>query len=169
MSALTVWSEAVVARAEPRATTSVNALSRATVQLTSVSAPSPEPGAASGTGVTRVHSRTPSGSGSPEATPCRKTGARWAARAGRAAASGPASAAVAAAALTTVRRRGEREGASAVAETGLSDDLCRLVTAQQATDRYTQERANSRKFARSSPYRRPRPAGTQPLSALSMA
>lgn len=37
-----------------------------------------------GVGVTRVHSRTPSGSGSPEATPCRKAGAvpaAWAAEA----------------------------------------------------------------------------------------
>lgn len=107
MSALTVWSEAAVAVVEPLETMSVNALSRATVQLTSVSGPSPEPGIASAVGVTRVHSRTPSGSGSPEATPCRKAGAS-AARAGSAAASGPASTAVAAAALTTVRRRGAR-------------------------------------------------------------
>src|SRR3954451_2437442 len=130
MSALTVWSEAAVAVREPRATTVVKALSLATVQPTSTSGPRPEPGVASGTGVTRVHSRTPSGSGSPEATPCRKAGASVAALAGRAAVSGPARTAVAAAALTTVRRRGE-------GELTLSEDLCRLVTADQTTDQYT--------------------------------
>ncbi|GAA3106725.1 hypothetical protein GCM10020254_60780 [Streptomyces goshikiensis] len=73
-SALTVWSAAAVAVTEPRATTREKALSSETSQATSVAGPRPEPGAASGTGVTRVHSRIPSGSGSPEATPCRKAG-----------------------------------------------------------------------------------------------
>lgn len=71
MSALTVWSEAAVAVIEPLATMFVSALSLATIQLTSVSGPRPEPGVASVVGVTRVHSRMPSGSGSPDATPCR--------------------------------------------------------------------------------------------------
>src|SRR3954469_2089120 len=124
MSALTVWSEAAVAVVEPLATTAVNALSFATTQLTSVSGPSPEPGIASAAGVTRVHSRMPSGSGSPEATPCRKAGVSVAARGGRAAASGTARTAVAAAALTTVRRRGERE----LTPSEAWDDLYRLVT-----------------------------------------
>src|SRR4051812_50148436 len=93
----------------------------------------------------------PSGSGSPEATPCRKAGASAAARAGRAAASGPASTAVAAAALTTVRRRGDSELVLSGASGALSDDLYRLVTTDQVTDRYAEERANSQKFARSSP------------------
>ena len=121
-----MWSEAAVAVVEPFATTFVNAVSVATVQPTSTSGPSPEPGIASAVGVTRVHSRTPSGSGSPEATPCRKAGAS-AARAGSAAASGAPSTAVAAAALTTVRRRG-------AGELGLERDLSRLVTADQITD-----------------------------------
>jgi hypothetical protein len=90
---------------------------------------------ASGTGVTRVHSRTPSGRGSPEATPCRKAGAWSTARAGGVAASGPARTAVAAAALTTVRRRGVRELRS---PDGF-DDLYRLVTDDQVTDRYARE------------------------------
>src|SRR4051812_7795599 len=132
MSALTVWSEAAVAVVDPLATMSVSDLSRATIQLTWVSGPSPEPGAASDVGVTRVHSRTPSGSGSPEATPCRKAGVSAAARAGSAAASGPARTAVAAAALTTVRRRGESE----LRAWDASDDLYRLVTTEQVTDRY---------------------------------
>lgn len=136
MSALTVWSEVAVAVSEPLETTVVNALSVATVQLTSVSGPSPEPGTASAVGVTRVHSRTPSGSGSPEATPCRKAGVSVAAPAGSAAISGPARTAVAAAALTTVRRRGE-------GELTLSGALYRLVTSDQVTDRYQRERANS--------------------------
>src|SRR5690606_7776830 len=176
MSAFTVWSDAAVARVDPRATTSVNALSRATVQLTSVSGPTPDPGIASGVGVTRVHSRTPSGSGSPEATPCRKAGASVVtALAGRAPASGAASTAVAAAAFTTVRLRGDGELASAVAGTPFWDDLYRLVTADQVTDRYTPEWANSPKFAHSSrsgpredPHRLPAgPAGRRrPASAL---
>ncbi len=143
MSALTVWSEAALAVREPRETTFVNALSLATVQLTSVSGPSPEPGTASVVGVTRVHSRIPSGSGSPEATPCRKAGVSVAAPAGSAATSGPARTAVAAAALTTVRRRGEGGLTPSVA-------LYRLVTSEQVTGRYQRERANSQKFARSS-------------------
>jgi lysozyme family protein len=61
-----------------------------------------------------------------------------AARAGRAAASGPARTAVAAAALTTVRRRGVRE----LRLWEVSEDLYRLVTADQVTDRYEKERAN---------------------------
>lgn len=138
MSAFTVWSEAAVAVREPLETIVVNALSLATVQLTSVSGPRPEPGIAVEVGVTRVHSRMPSGSGSPEATPCRKAGASVAARAGRAAASGPARTAVAAAALTTVRRRGEGE----LRPWDASDDLYRLVTTEQVTDRYVRERAN---------------------------
>ncbi|CAM5704659.1 hypothetical protein SVIOM74S_00531 [Streptomyces violarus] len=138
MSAFTVWSEAAVAVVEPLATTVLNALSLATIQLTSVSGPSPEPGIASGTGVTRVHSRMPSGSGSPEATPCRKAGAWSTARAGRVAASGPARTAVAAAALTTVRRRGVRE----LRPSDVFDDLYRLVTSDQVTGRYAPERAN---------------------------
>ncbi len=44
MSAFTVWSEVAVAVREPLETTVVNALSSATVQLTSVSGPTPEPG-----------------------------------------------------------------------------------------------------------------------------
>src|SRR4051812_28272629 len=146
MSAFTVWSEAAVAVVEPLATMPVNALSLATTQLTSVSGPSPEPGVASGAGVTRVHSRMPSGSGSPEATPCRKAGASVAARAGRAAASGPARTAVAAAALTTVRRRGVRE----LRPWDASDDLYRLVTTDQVTDRYVGRAGELVKFARPS-------------------
>ncbi|GAA3306340.1 hypothetical protein GCM10020295_62310 [Streptomyces cinereospinus] len=125
---MTVWSEAAVATVEPLATTCVNALSVATVQLTSVSGPSPEPGVASAVGVTRVHSRMPSGSGSPEAVPCRKAGVSAAARAGRAPASGAASTAPAAAALTTVRRRG-------AGMSGLVWDLWRLVTGDEITER----------------------------------
>src|SRR5882757_4138578 len=132
MSAFTVWSEAADTVIEPLATIEPNALSVATVQLTSVSGPSPEPGTASAVGVTRVHSRMPSGSGSPEATPCRKAGASVAARAGREAASGAARTAVAAAAFTTVRRRGARE-LTAPEE---SDDLKRLVTSEQVTGEY---------------------------------
>lgn len=106
-SALTVWSAAARAVSEPLATIREKPLSSATSQPTAVSGPMPEPGTASGAGVTRVHSRTPSGSGSPEATPCRKAGAEsaaWAALAPREASG--ARAAVAAAARTTVRRRG---------------------------------------------------------------
>lgn len=145
MSAFTVWSEVAVAVREPLATIEVNALSLATVQLTSVSGPTPEPGIAAEVGVTRVHSRMPSGSGSPEATPCRKVGAS-AARAGSDAASGAARTAVAAAALTTVRRRGARE-LTAPEE---SDDLRRLVTSDQVTDQYSDGRANREMFARPS-------------------
>lgn len=144
MSALTVWSVAAVAMVEPLATIVVKALSLATVQLTSVSGPSPEPGIAWDPGVTRVHNRMPSGSGSPEATPCRNAGAS-AARAGRAAASGAARTAVAAAALTTVRRRGARE----LRSPAKSDDLCRLVTGDEVTDRYTPRAGELEKFARS--------------------
>ncbi len=94
---------------EPLTTIREKALSSATSQATSVAGPAPEPGTASGVGVTRVHSRIPSGSGSPEATPCRKAGPFEAAEAGEmpsAAVAKGARAAVAAAALTTVRRRG---------------------------------------------------------------
>ncbi len=73
-SALTVWSVAARAVTVPRATTEEKAASAAISQPTSVSGPAPEPGCASSVGVTRVHSRTPSGSGSPEATPCRNWG-----------------------------------------------------------------------------------------------
>jgi hypothetical protein len=149
MSALTVWSEAAVAVVEPLATIVVNALSVATVQLTSVSAPSPEPGIDRESGVTRVQSRMPSGSGSPEATPCRNAGAS-AARAGRAAASGAARTAVAAAALTTVRRRGARE----LRSRAKSDDLCRLVTGDEVTEQYKPRAGEPEKFARSSAFRR---------------
>lgn len=117
-SALTVWSEAAVAVVEPLATMLVKALSRATVQPTSTSGPSPEPGIAAAVGVTRVHSRTPSGSGSPEATPCRKAGAS-AACAGIAAADGAARTAPRVAALTTVRRLGADEPAGWMRESGL--------------------------------------------------
>lgn len=135
MSALTVWSLAAEAVVEPLATTFVSALSVATTQLTSVAGPSPEPGIASAVGVTRVHSRTPSGSGSPDARPCRKTGAS-AARAGSAAASGPASTAVAATAFSAVRRRGESELGRSDEVSALSEDLYRLVTDDQITDQY---------------------------------
>lgn len=119
-SALTVWSEPARATAVPRAATREKALSSAISQTTGVSAPSPEPGTASGAGVTRVHRRMPSGSGSPEATPCRKAGPP-AARALVAAASTEPATAVAAAALTTVRRVGAVEN-------------CRLVTGDHPTD-----------------------------------
>lgn len=74
-------------------------------------------------------------------------GAASAAPAGSAAASGAASTAPAAAALTTVRRLGVRE---------FSEALCRLVTADQVTDRYAREWANSQ----SSPTRQPAITGT---------
>ncbi len=124
-SALTVWSAAADAVVLPWPTTWVKPLSSAISQLTVRSDPLPEPGVASGTGVTRVHSRTPSGSGSPEATPWWKAGPSAACARG-AAASG-ARAAVAAAALTTVRRLGAGE---------LSDlgALIRLVTGDYLTD-----------------------------------
>ncbi len=102
-------------------------------------------GVASGAGVTRVHSSTPSGSGSPEATPCRKAGAERAARAAGATASGPARAAPGGGRLDD-RAAARGEGAvSAVAETALSVLPCRLVTADQVTDAYMPERANSGK------------------------
>ena len=123
-STLTVWSEAAFEVVAPLATIFVKALSSATSQLTAVSGPLPEPGTASGVGVIRVHSSTPSGSGSPEAMPCRKAGASAAeAEAAEVATAraGAATTAVAAAALTTVRRLGVEES--------------RLVTADQTTDR----------------------------------
>src|SRR5690606_27676309 len=70
---------------------------------------------------------------------------------------------------------GDGELAAAVAGTPFSDDLYRLVTADQVTDRYTPEWANSPKFAHSSrsgpredPHRLPAgPAGRRrPASAL---
>lgn len=106
-STLTVWSVAALAVTVPEPTMREKPLSEATSQPTWVAGPRPEPGTASGVGVTRVHSRTPSGSGSPEATPWRKAGAvpaAWAAEAPSEVRG--ASAAVAAAARTTVRRRG---------------------------------------------------------------
>ncbi len=105
-STLTVWSVAASLVTVPLAAIRVKPLSAAISQRTSVPAPRPEPGTASGAGVTRVQSRMPSGSGSPEATPWRNCGAvaAWAEApraSGRAAA--PATAAVA---LSTWRRRG---------------------------------------------------------------
>ena len=55
----TVWSRAGPVVTVPVATGSVSAASRNTVQRTSTSGPSPEPGLASATGVTRVQSSTP--------------------------------------------------------------------------------------------------------------
>jgi hypothetical protein len=66
---LTVWSRAASVATAPLATVVANAASAATCQRTVTSAPRPDPGTASGVGVTRVHSRMPSGNGSPDATP----------------------------------------------------------------------------------------------------
>jgi hypothetical protein len=63
----------VVAAAEvrmtPDRTIEANEGSVATSQCTRTAGPSPEPGVAAGIGVTRVHSTTLCGNGSPEATP----------------------------------------------------------------------------------------------------
>ena len=59
-----------VARCMPELTMLVNSLSVAISHCTSTSAPSPEPGTASGDTVTRVQIITEFGIGSPEATPC---------------------------------------------------------------------------------------------------
>ncbi|GAA2909349.1 hypothetical protein GCM10020221_01730 [Streptomyces thioluteus] len=98
---MTVWSEVAVAVTVPVAAIRRKPESSATSQVTVTSGPRPEPGVASGADVTRVHSRTPSGNGSPEATPWRKTGrSPSAARSGET----PSSVAVAAAEVTRVRR-----------------------------------------------------------------
>ena len=68
-----MWSLAAEVVTVPLRTTRRSVLSSATTQRTRVVAPAPEPGVASGEGVTRVHSTTPSGSGSPDATPYWKT------------------------------------------------------------------------------------------------
>ncbi len=72
-STLTVWSETELAVTVPLATTASKLLLRASSQVTGTSGPAPEPGVASGEGVTRVHRITASGNGSPDATPCAKT------------------------------------------------------------------------------------------------
>lgn len=131
-SALTVWSADARAVVLPWPTTWVKPLSLAICQLTSVSGPLPEPGEASGIGVTRVHSRTPSGRGSPDATPWWNAGpsAAWA----RGAAASGARAAVAAAALTTVRRLGAKELSELAGELSGLCALFRLVTGDYLTD-----------------------------------
>ncbi|GGG66342.1 hypothetical protein GCM10011374_33030 [Kocuria dechangensis] len=68
-SAFTVWSRAGPVPTTPRATIRPKSGSVATSHVTVTSGPAPEPGSDSGVGETRVQSRTPSGSGSPEATP----------------------------------------------------------------------------------------------------
>src|SRR5690242_6329763 len=70
-SSLTVWSRPASVVTAPDRTTSVNASSSATSHRTVTRGPRPDPGSACSVGVTRVHSTTASGSGSPEATPCR--------------------------------------------------------------------------------------------------
>src|SRR6266542_2540505 len=73
-STFTVWSRSGPVVTVPERTTRLNAWSVATCQRTVTTGPVPEPGSASGVGVTRVHSTTQVGSGSPDATPCRKYG-----------------------------------------------------------------------------------------------
>jgi hypothetical protein len=76
-------------------------------QVTSTVGPWPEPGVESGVGVTRVQSSTPSGNGSPDATPCAKAGSPSAAQTVVAVATAPPTATVAAAtpdAFRTERR-----------------------------------------------------------------
>ena len=68
-----MWSRAGPVVVVPRRTTRRNSRSRATSQVTSTRGPFPEPGRAVAVGVTRVQSTTAVGSGSPEATPWRKT------------------------------------------------------------------------------------------------
>ena len=71
-STLTVWSRLGPVSKVPRRTILRNRRSFATSQRTLTRGPLPEPGASRPVGVTRVQMRTASGSGSPEATPCRK-------------------------------------------------------------------------------------------------
>ena len=69
-----MWSRLLLVTKRPVVTTRRKRLSVATSHRTVTFPPLPEPGVACGVGVTRVHSTTASGSGSPEATPCWKTG-----------------------------------------------------------------------------------------------
>lgn len=73
-SILTVWSDAESVVCVPAAAIEVNSASAAISQRAETGSPTPEPGVAASSGVTRVHRITPVGSGSPEATPCRKAG-----------------------------------------------------------------------------------------------
>ena len=72
-SAFTVWSRSGPVATRPARTIRVKVASVATCQSTVTAGPCPDPGTESAVGVTRVHSRTPPGNGSPEATPCWKT------------------------------------------------------------------------------------------------
>jgi hypothetical protein len=103
-SAFTVWSLPGPVLCAPDATTVANAGSAATSQVTFTVGPTPEPGVASGVGVTRVHSRTASGRGSPDATPWAKTGSSAVAVVVGSAAAPRTTPAVAAPARSTDRR-----------------------------------------------------------------
>ena len=113
-STLTVWSRSGPVTVEPCATTRRKSGSVATCQATVTRGPEPDPGRASAVGVTRVHSTTASGSGSPDAIPWRNRDVAQAAVgepvveaavAGRArAAPTPSAAAVAAEPARKVRR-----------------------------------------------------------------
>lgn len=72
-STFTVWSRSGPVPALPLRTIRRKPASAATSQRTVTAGPTPEPGVAAAVGLTRVHRTTASGSGSPEATPCRNT------------------------------------------------------------------------------------------------